>query len=268
MKMDGHIHTPYCPHGTKDSLKDYIEQAITENFTSITFTEHAPLPTSFTDPTPKKDSAIELDEIENYLRDLERVKQEYKNDISINIGLEVDYIQGFEHEITQFLNAYGKHLDDSILSVHFLKLAGQYYCMDYDEHVFSEMVQQAGTLHALHNLYYEEVYNSITSNLGVYKPKRIGHITLVRKFQKLFPITFSVNDWIEKILNAIKKENYELDFNVAGLRKEYCGEVYPDLTIAKAAQQQRIPLIYGSDAHSARDLGKNYTYYHQLTTDN
>ena len=44
MKRDGHIHTPFCPHGTTDSFETYIEKAIANNFTEITFTEHAPLP--------------------------------------------------------------------------------------------------------------------------------------------------------------------------------------------------------------------------------
>ena len=25
---DGHIHTPYCPHGTDDSFEEYVQQAI------------------------------------------------------------------------------------------------------------------------------------------------------------------------------------------------------------------------------------------------
>lgn len=25
---DGHIHTPYCPHGTDDSFEEYVQKAI------------------------------------------------------------------------------------------------------------------------------------------------------------------------------------------------------------------------------------------------
>ena len=28
MKKDGHIHTPFCPHGSTDSFEQYIEKAI------------------------------------------------------------------------------------------------------------------------------------------------------------------------------------------------------------------------------------------------
>lgn len=52
MKKDGHIHTPYCPHGTLDPIHLYIEKAIQNGFREISFTEHAPLPSNFIDPTP------------------------------------------------------------------------------------------------------------------------------------------------------------------------------------------------------------------------
>ena len=263
-KKDGHVHTPFCPHGTKDTLEMYIAQAVKEGFTDLTFTEHAPLPKGFIDPTPMKDSAMDYNKMEDYIQSVQEIKEKHKNDIRIHIGLEVDYIQDHEQEITDFLNEYGKFLDDSILSVHFLKIKDRYYCMDFDEKTFGLMINEAGSLYHVHHIYYNEVLKSINSQLGDYKPKRIGHITLVNKFQKLYPVTFSTLRMIEKILASVKEKNLELDYNVAGLRKEYCGETYPNSDIIYLAQKQKIPLIYGSDAHSARDVGKNYTHYDLL----
>jgi histidinol-phosphatase (PHP family) len=265
VKKDGHIHTPYCPHGTKDKLESYVEQAISEEFDCLTFTEHAPLPIGFTDPTPLKDSAMKLEKLEEYITEIQALKDKYRNKITINIGLEVDYIREYEAETKKFLDQYGKFIDDSILSVHFLKLEQTYYCIDYDEKTFGMMIDVAGSLQNLHLAYYQEVLHSIQSKLGIYKPKRIGHITLVNKFQKMYPISFSTEETVKKILHAIKEQNLEIDYNVAGLRKEFCGETYPGAFIAKIAIQQNIPLIYGSDAHSARDVGKNYTHYESLS---
>ena len=28
MKIDGHVHTPFCPHGSSDLFEQYIEKAI------------------------------------------------------------------------------------------------------------------------------------------------------------------------------------------------------------------------------------------------
>ncbi|XQY91010.1 histidinol-phosphatase HisJ [Metabacillus sp. HB246100] len=263
-KTDGHVHTPFCPHGTMDKFEEYIDQALNLGFEAITFTEHAPLPKGFIDPTPLQDSAMKLEDLEEYIISIQRLKHTYKNKLDIHIGLEVDYIKEFEKETTALLTTYGKHLDDSILSVHFLKLSDTYYCMDYDHHVFDEMIRVTGSLQNLHEEYYKQVLNSIKSDLGAFKPKRIGHLTLSHKFQKLFPVSFSSDHMISEILTAIKQEQLEIDFNVAGLRKEYCKETYPNSLIASTAIKQKIPLVYGSDAHIAGDVGKNYSKFQGL----
>ncbi|MGG3803765.1 histidinol-phosphatase HisJ [Metabacillus fastidiosus] len=261
IKKDGHIHTNYCPHGTPDSLEEYVQLAINKGFNEISFTEHAPLPEGFTDPTPLRDSAMQLSSMDDYIRSIEHIKKKYSNDLRINIGLEIDYIENYEQGTKDFLNEYGKYLDDSILSVHFLHISDRYYCIDYDDKTFGEMVKLAGSLQTLHHTYYETVLKSIRSSLGQFKPKRIGHLTLAHKFQKKFPVTFDIKNIMINILSAIKEEQLEVDFNVAGLRKELCGDIYPLPWIAELAYQQKIPLIYGSDAHSARDLGKDYEKY-------
>src|SRR5690606_30054407 len=121
IRFDGHVHTPFCPHGSDDPIDAYIERGIQLNLQGITFTEHAPLPPNFTDPVPEQDSAMRLENMEMYIETLTRLKSKYKNEIDIRIGLEVDYIAGYEEETRQFLATWGKYLDDAILSVHFLQ---------------------------------------------------------------------------------------------------------------------------------------------------
>jgi len=43
MIADGHIHTPFCPHGTADTFEQYIEWFLEHQVDEISFTEHAPL---------------------------------------------------------------------------------------------------------------------------------------------------------------------------------------------------------------------------------
>ncbi len=66
---DGHVHTKYCPHGSDDNIEDYIEEAIKYKLDEISFTEHLPLPENFIDPSPLKDSAMKLEEMESYLKE-------------------------------------------------------------------------------------------------------------------------------------------------------------------------------------------------------
>jgi histidinol-phosphatase (PHP family) len=259
MKIDGHIHTPFCPHGSADSLDQYVEQAIQSGFKQISFTEHAPLPSGFTDPTPQRDSAIQLADLERYLADITAVKEKYKRDLAIQIGLEVDYIEGYEKKTKAFLDEYGPHLDDSLLSVHFLKKDFTYYCLDYSEDVFAEMIEDFGSVEAVYKAYFETVLSSIEYDLGKYKPKRIGHITLVHKFQQKFPCSGDFRADIVHLLERISQFDLQLDYNAAGLFKPLCQEAYPPQWVVEEAKKKKIPLIYGSDAHRATDLGQGFS---------
>ncbi|MGD7044247.1 histidinol-phosphatase HisJ [Jeotgalibacillus proteolyticus] len=255
MKLrDGHVHSPYCPHGTKDSFKTYIEHALDLGYTEISFTEHAPLPPSFQDPTPDQDSGMRLEDLDRYLLDLSSLKMEYKKDLMIHAGLEIDYIEGFEEETAKFIAEYGPALDDSILSVHFLLKDGKYDCMDFSDSVFSDMVARYGSVDEVHTVYYQTVLASVKADLGPFKPKRIGHMTLSRKFQHLFKPFYPQTEMINTILQEIKQRGYELDYNGAGIYKPYCREPYPSDDIAKEARSLGIPLVYGSDAHQSKDL--------------
>ncbi|MEK4028456.1 histidinol-phosphatase HisJ [Pseudobacillus sp. FSL P4-0506] len=258
MKRDGHIHTPFCPHGTKDSLNSYIEEAINQGFSQLTFTEHAPLPFGFVDSTPTKDSGMKRSDLDAYFSALQQVKQEYATDVAIQIGLEVDYIEGFEKETSIFLNEYGPLLDDSVLSVHFLKEQSNWYCLDYSVDLFGEMIKIFGSTTVLYRKYFETVQRSIEEDLGPFKPKRIGHLTLVHKFQHRFPCEADFSAEIENLLTTIKANGYEIDFNGAGLMKPFCLESYPPLEVAQKAREMGIPLVYGSDAHQSKDIGQGY----------
>ncbi|MFB4163039.1 histidinol-phosphatase HisJ [Alteribacillus sp. JSM 102045] len=250
---DGHIHTPFCPHGSGDSFKKYIERSISEGLQTITFAEHAPLPAGFEDTVPEKDSAMPYTELHSYLEEINKWKKEYENDIEILTGLEVDFIEGFDHETKAFLDNVGPMLDDSILSVHFLLAGGSYTCLDYSPESFAELVKKTGSVERTVNLYFQTLHQSIDCDLGKHKPKRIGHITLIRKFHKRFdPV--DLQSKVHALLDSIASKGMELDYNGAGTAKPLCRESYPPRDVALEAKKRGIPLIYGSDAHQAKEL--------------
>lgn len=258
-KVDGHVHTPFCPHGSKDSFEMYVEMAMSLNYRAITFTEHAPLPEGFSDTTPDQDSGMNPYLLTEYFDTLDMLKEKYKDQILIRSGLEVDYIEGFESETREFLSTYGPRMDDGILSVHFLQHDGKWDCLDFSHDVFGSMVDDYGSVDAVYARYYKTVLKSIRADLSVYKPKRIGHITLVKKFQKLFPASHSFSDDISAILREMADRGLELDYNGAGFVKPHCGESYPPLNIVKEARALGIKTVYGSDAHEAKGLDQGRT---------
>lgn len=258
MKKDGHIHSPFCPHGTNDSFEKYIEKAIAHHFTEITFTEHAPLPTNFVDPTPDKDSGMNPSFLIPYIETLQQLKKQYEQHITINIGLEVDYIIGYEVETRAFLDLVGPQLDDSILSVHFLKHFDTYSCIDFSDEGYLDFAELVGGIENLYKLYYDTVLKSIDANLGMYKPRRIGHPTLIHKFQHAHGKTINDDYRIKEVLTKMKEQDYELDVNSAGLSKTFCKEPYPPMHMIEYAHSISLPIIFGSDAHSVKDLHQHY----------
>ncbi|PRO64249.1 histidinol-phosphatase [Alkalicoccus urumqiensis] len=251
---DGHIHTPFCPHGTADNLESYIHTAKERDAQSLTFTEHAPLPRTFDDPVPGKDSGMASEQLHPYLQAVTAAKEKWKNDIEIKVGLEVDYIHGYEAETKALLDEAGPYLDDAVLSVHFLPLNDRFHCIDFSPESFGEIVKEAGSLQAVYALYFEQVKQSIQADLGTYKPDRIGHMTLVRKFQKRFPRDFSDEIWQFEVLDLVLQYGMSLDINTAGRYKPDCGEMYPPGKTAETAARMGIPLVYGSDAHASKQV--------------
>ncbi|MBS7345838.1 MAG: histidinol-phosphatase HisJ [Caryophanon sp.] len=258
MKRDAHIHTPFCPHGSSDAFEQYIEKAIAHGFTHISFTEHAPLPAGFIDPTPDQDSGMAHDKLDAYFTTLSDLKKQYARDITIATGLEVDYIIGYERETTQFLQTYGAQLDDAILSVHFLRFQNAYTCIDFSADEFMRFAKQIGSVQAVYDLYYETLQSSIITPLGDYKPTRIGHPTLVHKFQRAHGEVIDDDAAIQQTLQLMQQHGYELDVNSAGLAKRDCLEQYPPKPYVQYAKSLGIPLVFGSDAHTAQDLHQFY----------
>jgi histidinol-phosphatase (PHP family) len=258
MYYDGHVHTPFCPHGSSDAFETYIEKAISLGIKGLTFTEHAPLPKNFQDPAPTRDSAMVYEDLNRYFNKIHELKKTYKNAIEIKTGLEIDFIEGYETETGQLLREIWPELDDAILSVHFLRVDGKFYCMDYDDKVFGEMVDRTGSVSSVYQKYYETVQKSVDHIFSRNQPLRIGHITLANKFQKIYPAENKWHSSIERIIETVSKRGMSLDYNGAGTVKPFCLEPYPSDWVVKEAMKRKIPLVYGSDAHSAKGLGQGY----------
>jgi len=261
-KVDGHTHTQFCPHGSGDYVQDMIEKAISLGFVEYHITEHTPVPKSFFDLLEPKEKLLHdlhmpESEVDRYIREMLEVKRVYKDKIDVKVGFEVDFLPTDTNWTKNFLNEYGKYCDTGVLSVHFMQGSIDWRCVDFDpEDVRQNLLPVFGTLENLYLNYYDLVIESINSDLGKYKPTRLGHLTLVNKFQKALGVVESgkVDQKTEDILQLLRQKNYSLDYNHAGLYKPFCAQTYPPRHIAQKAQLYGIGLVYGSDAHSVADI--------------
>ena len=99
IERDGHVHSPYCPHGSNDSFEKYITEAITKGIKEITFTEHLMFPKEIVGEEFYKTCAPDEKALECYFKEIDDIKVNYKDKIKVNTGLEVDYIEGYEENL-------------------------------------------------------------------------------------------------------------------------------------------------------------------------
>jgi len=264
-KVDGHTHTQFCPHGCGDHVENMIERAIELGFEEYHITEHTPIPDSFIKLLEPKEEvvgnvAMPEREVDQYIKEMLNVKRKYKNKIKIKVGFEVDYLPTDISWTKNFLQEYGKYCDAGLISVHYMEALTDWRCVDHTPaDVIDQLVPKYGSLENYQKAYYDLVRESVLVDLGQHKPRKIGHLTVVDKFQKIVGIaaTAAINQQIFELLRLIKEKNYYLDYNHAGLFKPFCGETYPPMGVVKQARQLGIPLIYGSDAHGVKDVGRS-----------
>ena len=117
--------------------------------------------------------------------------------------------------------------------------------MDFSSEEFEKLIDLLGSVEAVYNLYYETLIKAVNSDLGAYKPKRIGHLNLVRKYNKKYPYDYSKNQRLKELVELISEKGYELDYNVAGQFKEDCGETYISGYLAELVKKHNIKVVLG-----------------------
>ena len=258
---DGHIHTELCPHGSGDKVASMIEKAIEFGFYKLCITEHAPLPSGFSkrykgDPEGLATASLRMDQVEPYLALGNELQREYGQYINLSVGFEVDFLPGFEAATQEFLNMVGPYTGENLLSVHFMQGANDgFWCLDYSEAEFAKAFGQYLTKQdVLYRRYFELVLQAVQTDFGPHKPVRIGHIDVIKKYQKHFNFRSSYDQQtqqvIMEILRTLKVQNRMLDYNVSGVFKANCGEMYPSPFIQGMAYVLGVPYMMGSDSHS------------------
>ena len=267
MLMDGHTHTELCPHGSGEATEQMIQRAIQLGMQKYCITEHAPLPPEFERQFAGSlegftEASLRLDQVDEYLQLAQGLQQKYADQIEISVGFEVDFLPDHIAWTRQFLDTYGPQTQESILSVHFMRgKDDQFWCVDLSTDDFAAGFEQwLSTPQRLFAQYYQTVLESVQADLGQYAPQRVGHMSLVRKYQDYFKLTEPLNDenltLVDRTLALVKQQRRELDLNLAGLYKPFCNDFYPGNQILKRAQKLAIPLVYGSDAHDIASVGR------------
>ncbi|WP_068784450.1 histidinol-phosphatase HisJ [Paenibacillus phocaensis] len=243
MLIDYHTHHERCGHAV-GTLEEYVRRGIEIGLSQLGVSDHMPL--LHVDPAKYyPEMAMPMDELPRYVEEAFRLKEKYRGQIDVRVGLEGDYIEGWEERIEQIVKAYP--WDYVIGSVHFL---GEWDVSDFRQVHHWEGQDEL----AVYERYYEAVTKA--AQTGFYD--FLGHLDVIKRFGHQ-PGAEQVEETIrleQRALSAVKEAGIAMELNASGLSKP-CAEMFPSERILRAAIEMGIPLTVGSDAHDPLKLSEH-----------
>lgn len=109
-----HTHTYRCGHAGDAPDRAYVEAAIQAGFHVLGFTDHCPWPYK-TGYTPDG-TRMRVSELDHYIRSIDALKEEYRDQIRIYTGLECEYYEEYKDWLEEM---HGK-VDYLIYGAHWL----------------------------------------------------------------------------------------------------------------------------------------------------
>jgi len=236
LPADYHMHTPLCRHAVGEPV-DYARRAVALGLPEIGFTDHSPMERDDFDNWRMLDR--QLDE---YVAKV-RLAQETFPQLTIRLGLEVDYLPGQEDWIRRLATRHP--WDYFIGSVHYISDS-----WDIDNPAKLTEWKKRDAFEVW-SAYFDRLVQAAESGLF----QIIGHADLPKKFG-IRPAR-DCRPLYERLVAAVAAAGCALELNTAGLRKE-CREIYPCAELLQLAWQNQIPITFGSDAHAPEEVGLNF----------
>lgn len=266
IKWDGHTHTKFCKHGSPAETGEYIERAAAQGFQRYTLSEHPPLPDRWVkNEQLMAELAMNREELPAYLRYAQDMKAKYADSIEVTVGLEMDYLDGYESFSDRLLDSCGDVLEDVVVSVHYLAGVEGMRCLDFTPEDFREgiLAFYGGSMDAVVDAYYDQVELAVAWAAKLPYRKRLGHINLIEKFSSALPPVDPAQSErrLRAILPKLAEAGLSVDVNTAGLRVSTCGRSYVPEWFVRECVKRGIPCVYGSDAHRPDHVGYGWDWY-------
>ena len=237
MLVDYHIHTFRSGHGV-GTVEEYVEAARNKGLRELGFSEHLPL---YWLPESRRNSelAMSFSDLPLYIDEVQQAQQN-NPDLAIKLGLEADYIPGYEAELKKILSTLP--LDHVLGSVHFL---GNWA---FDDPSLKEEYNRRN-IDELYDSYFKLVQQAAATGLF----DIMSHPDLIKKFG--FKSSIPVTDMYRQTVKVFKEHDVCVDVNAAGWRYP-CAEQYPALEFLKLCLEYGVPVTLGSDAHKPELVGE------------
>lgn len=223
-----HVHTYRCGHAGEEKDELYIQRAIDMGMRRITFTDHVPF------PGDKIENRMDMKSLPEYVSTLKALREQYREQIEVWIGLEVEYLPGFQ-DYYKMLAESGDY-DILILGQHIYECSPGCYSFSLDEET-------------LHREKAEKTGRAIIEGM------RTGYFQVVAHPDRMFEFcdcwTPELEQLSREIIKIAEENHIALEKNVASMTRHnlYWQEFWnlvPD----------SVEVIVGADAHAVSELDR------------
>jgi histidinol-phosphatase (PHP family) len=238
---DYHVHTFRCGHAGGNT-RDFVLRAIERGLSEIGFTDHIPL---YFLPEAQRDPRLAMreEQFEDYVREVQGLREEFRGSIEVRLGLEADYAEGHEEALAQWLSRV--EWDLVLGSVHWV--AGGW--ID-DPATASARFAREG-VERLYDEYYRLLAKAARTRLfdvltHFDLPKKHGHRPSSPRLEAE-----------DEAIAAAKEAGCAVEISSAGLRKPVA-EAYPEPRLLSRIVAAGIPVTFSSDSHAPAEIGWGY----------
>lgn len=246
MKVNYHTHTTRCNHAV-GSEREYVESAIKGGIKELGFADHTPWPY----PTYVSPTRMSVADLDDYVNTVLSLKEEYKDQINILLGLEVEYFPKYLDFLYEMKEKYP--MDYYILGNHFHET-------DEEDRVATYYGNNCNQ-DKMMDKYCETTIEAMQTGLFCY----VAHPDLFMRGRKVFDE--KAIEVTRKICEAAVKYNIPLEYNLEGAlgnEKKTIVE-YPHPGFWQIAAQYKPRVIIGFDAHNNLSLERHDLYDYALT---
>lgn len=221
MIVNYHTHTPRCHHAV-GSEREYVERAIKAGFRKFGFADHSPM---VFEGDYYSGHRMRPAEIDGYVNTLLQLREEYKKDIELLIGFEVEYYPKFFHQFLDLIAPFP--IDYLILGQHFLD-------NEIGAHHSYRPTDRIDQL----NQYVDQALEGLSTGCFTY----LAH-------PDMFNFTGSDEEYyapMKRLCEGAKQLNIPLELNMLGVWEK---RIYPCERFYKIAAEVGNDVILGLDAH-------------------
>ena len=250
---DWHTHSSFCRHAT-GNLEQYVKTAIDKKLSVIGLSDHFPYDVlDGIEHMSYHEYSMPKDELDSFVLTAINLREKYKNQISVKIAFELDFIEKQVDKHHEYLERYLDQIDYIIGSIH--NLNTPFGLFAFDDFRFLKYYDRFEDTDEIFMNYYKTMQAMISSKQFHFTT--IGHFDLPKKFNILPNNKELIMEEEFKALQLAKKRDIVIEINTSGLRRPI-KEQYPSEEIIKKMYNLGIDVVLGSDAHHPNEIAYEF----------